>query len=86
MQRRIGQDNPAEDLTGPMVERTVTLDRIAVLLGWPALEAVLDGVHVSLPPAGPRIRARATARPAAASPARRTRRSRQPSKLPWPTG
>ena len=69
MKRRIGQDNPAADLTGPMVERNVTLDQIAALLGWPALEAVLDGVYVSAI-TRPHTAARTTALAAAASPAR----------------
>ena len=41
MQRRIGQGNLAEGLIAPTIERNVTLDRIAAMLDWPALEARL---------------------------------------------
>ena len=67
MQLRMGQGNLAEGLIAPTVERNVTLDRIAVMLDWPALEALLDGVYAS-PTGRPRVsRGHATARPAAAS-------------------
>ena len=47
MQRRMGQGNLVEGLTGTTVGRNATLDRIAAMIDWPALEAVLDGVYAS---------------------------------------
>ena len=45
MRRRLGQGNLVEGLIGVEVGANATLDRIAALLDWPALEAVLAEVY-----------------------------------------
>lgn len=47
MRRRVGQGNLVEGLIGPTVGRNVTLDRIATMLDWPALEALLADLYAS---------------------------------------
>ena len=47
MRRRLGQGNLVEGLIGPEVGKNKTLDRIAELLDWAALEAVLADIYAA---------------------------------------
>ena len=47
MRRRLGQGNLAEGLIGPNVGSNATLDRIAALLNWQPLEAVLADIYAA---------------------------------------
>ena len=72
MRRRLGQGNLAEGLIGPNVGSNATLDRIAALLNWQPLEAVLADIYAAPTPG--RAAAAGAAAASVAPPVRSRRR------------